>query len=116
MRCILALTIVIACATASVRAQELEGTLKTIQQTKTIRLGYHESSVPFSYLDASKQPAGFTIDICSRVANGIQQQLGLDKLDIKWVRVTEQNRFEMVRDGAIDVLQSAAPARAIGAR
>jgi len=86
-----------------VRAEELEGTLKSIQQTKTIRLGYHESSVPFSYLDADKKPAGFTVDICSRVANGIQQQLGLDNLEVKWVLVTEENRFDMVRDGKIDI-------------
>ena len=100
MRYILALIAIVSCG---VKAQDLEGTLKTIERTKTIRLGYHESSVPFSYLDAKKQPAGFTIDICTRVANGIQQQLGLDKLEVKWVPVTEQNRFEMVRDGSIDV-------------
>jgi ABC-type amino acid transport substrate-binding protein len=103
VRYFLALITVIACAHAPVRAQELEGTLKTIQQTKTLRLGYHEDSVPFSYLDANKRPAGFTVDICSRVANGIQQQLGLDKLDVQWVLVTELNRFEMVRDGAVDI-------------
>ncbi len=103
MRYILALIAVIACANASLRAQQLEDTLKTIQQTKMIRLGHHEASVPFSYVDANKQPAGFTVDICSRVANGIKQQLGLDKLDVKWVPVTEQTRFEMVRDGAIDI-------------
>ena len=83
MKYILTLIAVIACANAPVRAQELEGALKRIQQTKTIRLGYHESSVPFSYRDANKQPTGFTVDICSHVANGIQQQLALDKLDVK---------------------------------
>ena len=103
MKIILAAIAMIACVGSAARAEPLEGTLKTIQQTKTIRLGYHESSIPFSYLDASKQPAGFTVDICSRVANGIQQQLGLDKLDVKWVPVSEQTRFDMIRDGKIDV-------------
>lgn len=103
MKHIIALVTVIACANAPLHAQQLEGTLKTIQQTKTIRLGYHENSVPFSYADADKKPAGFTVDICSRVANGIEQQLGLDQLEVKWVLVTEANRFQMVRDGAIDL-------------
>ena len=103
MKYIWVLLAVIAYCNAPARAQALEDTLKTIEQTKTIRLGYHESSVPFSYADAKKQPAGFTIDICTRVANGIQQRLGLDKLDVKWVLVNEQNRFEMVRDGLIDI-------------
>lgn len=103
MKPLLALIALLASAVPPAFGQQLEGTLKTIQQSKAIRLGYHEASVPFSYVDASKQPAGFTVEICSRVANGIQQQLGLDKLDIKWVLVTEQTRFDMVRDGSIDL-------------
>ena len=39
-------------AAASVSAAELNGTLKKIQETGSITLGYRESSVPFSYLDA----------------------------------------------------------------
>jgi ABC-type amino acid transport substrate-binding protein len=84
-------------------AEDLQGTLKTIQQTKAIRLGYLQDAVPFSFADDSKQPAGFTVDLCKRVASGVQQQLGLADLEIKWVPVTQENRFERVRDGGIDL-------------
>lgn len=88
---------------APAHAQSPEGTLKTIQQTKTIRLGYLQTAVPFSFADDKKQPAGFSVDLCQRVANGIQQQLGLSDLEIKWVPVTQENRFDMVRNGTIDL-------------
>ena len=37
------------------------------------------------------------------MANGIQQQLGMSSLEIKWVPVTQENRFDMVRNGTIDL-------------
>lgn len=103
MRAILAAAALFVAAIAPARAQNLEGTLKTIQQTRTIRLGYLQTAVPFSFADDKKQPAGFSVDLCQRVANGIQQQLGLPNLDIKWVPVTQENRFDLVRDGTIDL-------------
>jgi ABC-type amino acid transport substrate-binding protein len=103
VRAILAAAALFVAAIAPARAQNLEGTLKTIQQTRTIRLGYLQTAVPFSFADDKKQPAGFSVDLCQRVANGIQQQLGLPNLDIKWVPVTQENRFDLVRDGTIDL-------------
>jgi ABC-type amino acid transport substrate-binding protein len=84
-------------------AQELQGTLKTIKDSGSIRLGYLEDSVPFSFADDNKQAAGFSVDLCRRVAAGIQEQLGVTNLQVKWVPVTLENRFERVRDGTIDL-------------
>lgn len=103
MRAIFAAAALFVAAVTPAHAQNLEATLRTIQQTRTIRLGYLQTAVPFSFADDKKQPAGFSVDLCQRVANGIQQQLGLPSLEIKWVPVTQENRFDMVRDGAIDL-------------
>jgi ABC-type amino acid transport substrate-binding protein len=84
-------------------AQDLQGTLRTIKDSKTMRLGYQQDSVPFSFADDKKQAAGFSVDLCKRVAAGIQQQLGLADLEVKWVPVTQESRFERVRDGTIDL-------------
>jgi ABC-type amino acid transport substrate-binding protein len=56
-------------------AQQLKGTLKKIADTKTIRLGYLRDSVPFSYVDQNGEPSGYSIDLCKRVAAGIQKQV-----------------------------------------
>jgi len=84
-------------------AQELQGTLKKIKDSGTIALGYREQSVPFSFRGADGKPAGYSIDLCSRIVTGIQQQLKLAKLDVKWVPVTPENRIASVVNGTVDL-------------
>ena len=88
---------------AQAQAQESQGTLQRIAQSKTIRLGYLKEGVPFSFAEQQGKPVGYTIDLCGRVAAGIQQQLGLPALDVQWVEVTSANRFDRVIDGTIDL-------------
>lgn len=79
------------------------GTLKKIAESKTIALGFLPESVPFSFADSNGQPSGYSVDLCKRVAAGIQQQLNLATLDVKWIPITLANRFEMVSSGKIDL-------------
>jgi len=83
-------------------ADELRGTLKQIRDSKTIRLGYLKTGVPFSFVDQNA-PQGYSVELCKRVAGGIQQQLGLDTLNVTWVQVDEATRFDMVTSGKIDL-------------
>ena len=83
-------------------ADELRGTLKQIHDSKTIRLGYLKTGVPFSFVDQNA-PQGYSVELCKRVAGGIQQQLGLDTLNLTWVLVDEATRFDMVTSGKIDL-------------
>ena len=84
-------------------AAELTGTLKTIKDTGVIKLGFLSESVPFSFADVDGTPRGYSPDLCLRAANGIQEQLGLQKLDVKWVRVSLETRFDAIKTGAIDL-------------
>jgi len=77
--------------------------LKTITNTKTIRIAYRTEARPFSFLNDNKEIAGFTIDICKLVVNSIQQQLGLDQIKIDWVPVTVETRFSTVAEGKADM-------------
>ena len=95
-----ALTLILA---APALAQELQGTLRKIKDSGTITIGYREQSVPFSFLDRDGKPAGYTIELCTRIVTGIQQQLGLPKLDVKWVAVTPETRIPAVVQGTIDL-------------
>lgn len=87
----------------AVHAEPLTGTLKKIAASGVIELGYLPDSVPFSYAANDKQPSGYSVDLCKRVAAGVQQQLALPKLELKWVPVTLANRYEMLNAGKIDV-------------
>jgi ABC-type amino acid transport substrate-binding protein len=103
VRLLLALATVSFVLATSAPAEELSGTLKKIKDTGVIRLGHLSESVPFSFVDDTGKPVGYSVDLCSRVASGIQEQLGLQKLEVQWIPVTLETRFKLVRDGTIDL-------------
>jgi glutamate/aspartate transport system substrate-binding protein len=97
---ILCLTVLL---TSPVSGQQPQSTLEKIKKAKTITMGYRESSFPFSFIGEDKKPAGYSVDLCTRIAAGIQQQLGLSDLASKWVIVTPENRLAMVTNGTVDL-------------
>jgi ABC-type amino acid transport substrate-binding protein len=84
-------------------AQSPGATLAKIRDAKTITLGYRPDAVPFSFTGEDRQPAGYVVDLCRRVAASIQRELGLDALAVKWVPVTAEGRFAAVTGGQIDI-------------
>jgi glutamate/aspartate transport system substrate-binding protein len=82
---------------------ELTGTLKTIRDTRTIRLGFRESSLPFSYYNKIKQPIGYSIDLCREISEDVATELGGIELKIAFVPVTSANRFDKVKSGEVDL-------------
>jgi ABC-type amino acid transport substrate-binding protein len=90
-------------ATGPALAQAQDGRLKKIAQTKTISVGYRTDAMPFSFSEDGKQIDGFTIDLCKRVITSIERQLKLTGLQVKWVPVTSQSRFDAVAKGAVDM-------------
>lgn len=78
-------------------------TLKRIKDSATITIGVREASVPFSYIDAQKQPQGYSIDLCLKVADAIKNELKLPRLDVRFLPVTSSNRIQMVKDGKVDL-------------
>lgn len=87
---------------ASAFAQDGE-TLERIRTKGVITLGYIDGAAPFSSAGADQQPQGYSVDLCREIANGIQAQLKLPKLDTRWVALTIQNRLEAVRKGRVDL-------------
>jgi len=62
-------------AIPAARAQELTGTLKKIKDSKTVTLGYRESSIPFSYVNKVGEPIGYSIDLCNAVVDEVSKEL-----------------------------------------
>ena len=84
------------------RAAELDGALKRIRDTKTVRIAYRTDALPFSYED-NKQPVGYTVDLCKQVVASLEQQLKVQPIAVKWIAATSQNRIELVRKGEADM-------------
>ena len=78
-------------------------TLDRIKASKTVTFGYRESSVPFSFVGPDGKAAGYSVDLCNRVAADFRRDLQLPDLSIKWVLVTVESRVRALRDGTIDL-------------
>ena len=50
-------------------AAAADSTLDQIKSSKTLRLGYREASIPFSFVGEDKQPRGYSIDLCRIIAD-----------------------------------------------
>jgi ABC-type amino acid transport substrate-binding protein len=79
------------------------GTLEKIRSTGAITLGYIENAAPFSFVDGKGEPQGYSADLCREIARGIGAQLGLAKLETRWVALTIQNRLEAVSARRVDI-------------
>jgi glutamate/aspartate transport system substrate-binding protein len=86
-----------------VQAGELTGTLKKVQETGAITLGYRDTSIPFSYLDADQKPIGFAMDICGKVVEAVKKELKLDQLEVRLTSVSSSTRIPLLANGTIDL-------------
>jgi glutamate/aspartate transport system substrate-binding protein len=84
-------------------AQSLGPTLQKIKESGTITIGNRDSSVPFSYLDGSQKPIGFSLDLCDLVVAKVKTKLGLPDLKIAYQAVNSSNRIPLVKNGTVDL-------------
>ena len=63
------------------------GTLDRIKQDAKIRLGYRADARPFSYSDASGNPAGYSVALCHEVVDALKKSLGLADLPVETVKI-----------------------------
>ena len=84
-------------------AADLDGTLKKIKETKTITLGYRESSIPLSYLDGKQQPVGYSMDVCMEIVDAVKDELNIPDLQVKLNPITSQTRIPLMMNGTVDL-------------
>ncbi|MCJ2082372.1 amino acid ABC transporter substrate-binding protein [Methylobacterium sp. J-090] len=91
-------------ASGPARAVEvLGGTLKTVAETGVITLGYRESSLPFSFKDATGKPVGYAVDLCLEVVDDIARETGRKDLTVRYAPVTSDSRLDALISGRIDL-------------
>jgi glutamate/aspartate transport system substrate-binding protein len=103
MVAVLGVILGVALAASSASAQPIEGRLKTVQETATLKIAYRTDSRPFAFLDLQGRPTGYTIELCEQIAKSLERELQLPALAIKWVPVDTRTRFEAIVDGSADM-------------
>ena len=88
---------------ASAAPAQAAGVLDKARETGRLSLGYRADARPFSYAADGAQPGGFSVALCQRVAAAVKAELKLPALQLDWVPVTAADRFEMLRQGRIDI-------------
>jgi glutamate/aspartate transport system substrate-binding protein len=103
-------------AVAQTVSEQLSPTLANIKKTGTVRLGYRESSPPFSFLDQSNRPIGYSLELCEAIVEEIGIEVDDDALKIEYVKVTSESRIPAVLEGKIDLECGSTTANAERAR
>ena len=62
-------------------------TLERIKSTRVIKLGYRDSAIPFSYVGSDGRPVGYSVELCTRVVDGLRNDLEMPDLRAEWIKV-----------------------------
>jgi glutamate/aspartate transport system substrate-binding protein len=90
-------------ASAQTSAEGLSPTLANIKKTHVVRLGYRESSPPFSFMDPSNRPIGYSLELCEAIVEEIGIEVDDANLRIEYVKVTSDDRIPAVMQNKIDL-------------
>src|SRR3954466_13600703 len=81
----------------------LSPTLAAIKQAHAVRLGYRESSPPFSFMDPSNRPIGYSLELCEAIVEEIGIEVDDANLRIDYLKVTSDDRIQAVLQNQIDL-------------
>jgi glutamate/aspartate transport system substrate-binding protein len=98
---LVSLTITAAAQTGG--SEGLSPTLAGIKKTHVVRLGYRESSPPFSFLDQADRPIGYSLELCEAIVDEIGIEVDESNLKIDYVKVTSDDRIAAVMQSKIDL-------------
>jgi ABC-type amino acid transport substrate-binding protein len=81
----------------------LSGTLKTIQARKSVLVGYVKDAFPMSFAGEGGKAQGYSIDLCERIAQEAGNAAGLPQVEVVYVPVALDERFDAVARGKVDI-------------
>ena len=81
----------------------LGGTLDQIKKSGEIRLGYRTDAPPLSFNDSAGQPAGYSVELCRRIAVAVKEHLKLKDLKTTLVPLTSEDRLDAIINNRADI-------------
>lgn len=85
-----------------VQAEELTGTLKKINDSGVVNVGYRESNIPFSYQDDAHHVMGYSQEYSDKIVDAIKKKLNKPNLVVQFVPITSPNRIPLLQNSVYD--------------
>jgi len=85
-------------------ATEWTQTLKRIDETGEMNLGFRQDQAPMSFDRGDGIAVGYSVDLCKYIASMVVETLGKTTIKVNFVPVTAATRFEAIQSGKIDIL------------
>ena len=84
-------------------AAAADGTLARIAKRGELKIGYDKDSEPMSFVDKDGNPAGYSVDLCRRIASAVKTELKRDDLKVTWVAMDFDGDFKSMVKGDVDL-------------
>ena len=95
---------VLAISLSPLAGQATAQTLEAVAETGTLAIGYRTDASPFSFQTDAGEPAGYSVDLCARIADAVAEAADVEDLVVDHVPVTAEDRFDALETGRIDIL------------
>ena len=79
-------------------------TLDRVKTAGKLLLAYEVDARPFSYQDDGGKPAGYSVDLCMRVAEAVKAELQLPALAVEWAPIKVEDRLTTMQEKKADLL------------
>lgn len=86
----------------------MAGVLERTRDSGVFRIGYRTDAAPLSYRNDIGEPAGYSVSLCRQVASAVRRAIGVSAISVEYVAVGTTDRFDVLRDGRVDILCGAA--------
>lgn len=99
----LLLTLLLVAPDSRLLARESEATLDKIARTGEFVVGYRADSSPLSFENKEGQAAGYSVDICRKIAASVNAHFPGKEIKTRFLRISADERISAVVDGKIDI-------------
>ncbi len=110
MKTLMHLALAVAFLVAPGPALAQDPTLDKIKLSGEIVIGYRHDAAPFSSASGDEAPVGYTIDLCLEAVRGLQRELALPGLGIRYEEIDPTNHIAKLKAGDVDLVCGATTA------
>src|SRR5262245_26967174 len=96
-------TVLLLVTCGAMGAQASAGTLDQIKKSGEIRIGYRTDAPPMAFKDSNGAAAGYSVDLCRRIATAVKEELKLSDLKVTFVPLTSEDRIAAIVDNKADI-------------